>query len=183
MNTASAASNASPASRAAHRHDDPTGGRTWPLWGMALLAAGVLAAVAWQRMLPQPVPVETDSRLVAPARWERALHFEDRPNGDIAVLASPGRQEVARLQGEQGFARGALRMLAHARLRQGLGPQAPFLLTGHANGRLTLSDPATGERIALESFGPTNAGVFARLQDAGLAAPVASPAAPGSTTP
>jgi len=162
----------------AARSDDPTGGRTWPLWGMALVAVVALAAVAWQRSQAVPVRAETDARLVAAVTWERALNFEDRADGSIAVLASPGRVEVARLQGEQGFARGALRTLAHARLRQGQGPAQPFLLTGYANGRLTLSDPATGERIALESFGPTNAGVFARLRDAGAAALSNEPSKP-----
>jgi hypothetical protein len=44
-----------------------------------------------------------------------------------------------------------------------IGPQPPFELAARADGRLTLTDPATGARIDLESFGPTNAGVFARL--------------------
>ena len=41
------------------------------------------------------------------------------------------------------------------------------LLAAGTRDRVTLSDPATGERLDLESFGPTNAAVFARL----LAAP------------
>jgi hypothetical protein len=87
----------------AARADDPTGGRTWPLWGMALVAVATLGAVAWQRSQTVPVRAETDTRLVAAVTWQRALHFEDRADGSIAVLASPGRAEVARLQGEQGF--------------------------------------------------------------------------------
>ena len=158
---------AEPTSRA--RHEDPTGGRSWPLWGMALLALGSLGVVGWQRLTPEPVAAETDVRLTAPVLWQRTFHFEDRPDGSVAVLDGATRLEVSRLQGEQGFARGALRMLAHARLRHGLSPEQPFLLTGHTNGRLTLSDPATRERIDLESFGPTNAAVFARLRDAGSA--------------
>ncbi|MBC7781542.1 MAG: photosynthetic complex assembly protein PuhC, partial [Proteobacteria bacterium] len=43
-------------------------------------------------------------------------------------------------------------------------------LIGRADGRLTLADPATGQRIDLESFGPTNAAVFARLIVAGASA-------------
>lgn len=166
----------------AHTHtDDPTGGRTWPLWTLAWLAVGSLGLVGWQRQQVEPIVAETDSRLVAPVTWERALHFEDRADGSIAVLDNPGRREVARLQGEQGFARGALRTLAHARIRQGLGPAAPFVLTGYANARLTLSDPSTGTRINLESFGPSNVAVFARLRHAGLQAP--SPESPESRTP
>ena len=39
----------------------------------------------------------------------------------------------------------------------------PSELIGRADGRLTLEDPTTGRRVDLESFGPTNAGVFAQL--------------------
>ncbi len=158
----------------------------WPLWGLLALAAGSLALVAWQRQAPVPVmPAPTATE--APVAWQRALRFEDRPNGDVAVLDETGH-EVHRLQGEQGFARGTLRVLTQARQRRGLGPDQPFLLTGLANGRLTLSDPATGERIALESFGPTNAAVFARLRHAGLPAAATTPVAPspvdsGKTSP
>jgi putative photosynthetic complex assembly protein len=63
---------------------------------------------------------------------------------------------------------GALRALARERKIRGLDGSAPFLLIGRADGRLTLEDPATGQRIDLESFGPMHAGTFARL----LALPV-----------
>jgi putative photosynthetic complex assembly protein len=45
----------------------------------------------------------------------------------------------------------------------GVGAEQPFELILHADGRLTLHDPATGTKIALESFGSKNIGVFARL--------------------
>ena len=38
-----------------------------------------------------------------------------------------------------------------------------FQLVGRADGRLTLVDPGTQRRVDLESFGPTNAEVFAKL--------------------
>mgnify|MGYP006276983711 CR=1 FL=1 len=46
---------------------------------------------------------------------------------------------------------------------RGQGAEQPFQLIARADGRLTLADPVTGQRIDLESFGPANAGVFARL--------------------
>jgi putative photosynthetic complex assembly protein len=49
------------------------------------------------------------------------------------------------------------------RKRRGLGPEVPFRLTAHADGRLTLVDPATGRLVALEAFGADNAGAFAKL--------------------
>ncbi len=146
-------------------HPAPRPGLPWPVWAMLALAVATLAMVGWQR-LAGGLPAE-----VADITWQRALHFEDRPNGDVAVLDAQDRREVARFQGEQGFLRGALRTLSRERLRRGMGPSEPFVLSGHANGRLTLSDPVTGTRIPLESFGPSNVAVFAPLRDAGRTAP------------
>lgn len=142
-------------------HESPLGqGTPWPIWALGALLALTLAAVAWQSQVGGgPVKDETPS-----VQWQRSLRFEDRPNGDIGVLDAASQREVARFQGEQGFLRGSLRALARERQRRGLGPQAPFELTGHVDGRLTLRDTATGQRIALESFGPTNSAVFAQLQ-------------------
>jgi len=136
--------------------------RPWPLWlGLALVVL-IMVAVAWQRQ--QPVQPEAMGEL----KWQRLLRFEDRPGGDIAVIDASNQQEVALLQGEHGFARGALRTLARERLRRELGPQTPFELSAYVDGKLVLRDPATGERIHLESFGAGNAAVFAQLHRVGL---------------
>ena len=60
--------------------------------------------------------------------------------------------------------RGTLRTLSRERMRRGIGSGPAFELIGHTDGRLTLLDPATGARIDLESFGPTNMSAFAQLQ-------------------
>lgn len=93
----------------------------------------------------------------------RELRFEDRPDGSVVVIDAPTRTVIHTMTGENGFFRGALRGLARERKRNGLGPEPSFQLIGRADGRLTLIDPATGQRIDLESFGPTNAAVFARF--------------------
>ncbi len=100
----------------------------------------------------------------APVSWKRSLRFEDRPNGDVAVVDPDSQLEVTRFQGEQGFVRGTLRTLSRERMRRGIGSGPAFELIGHTDGRLTLLDPATGARIDLESFGPTNMSAFAQLQ-------------------
>jgi putative photosynthetic complex assembly protein len=53
--------------------------------------------------------------------------------------------------------------MARQRKLNGVGAAEPFELILHADGRLTLHDPATGTKIALESFGSRNIGVFAQL--------------------
>lgn len=99
----------------------------------------------------------------APAVATRLLRFEDGPDGSVAVIDATSGRTLDALRGEQGFVRGALRALTRERRMREIGPQPPFELAARADGRLTLTDPATGVRIDLESFGPTNAGVFARL--------------------
>ena len=93
----------------------------------------------------------------------RSLRFADLPDGGISVIDARSGQEVQRVHGEGGFLRGALRVMARERRMRELGPELAFELVGRADGRLTLLDPATGVRIDLESFGPTNAGAFVGL--------------------
>ena len=147
-----------------------------PLLGMALLIGLTILAVATIRLSG----VEVSSRSQAPVVAERTLRFEDMSDGGIRVLdvrrgADVG-ETAAVLQviepGSGGFLRGALRALVRERRSAGLGPETPFRLAAHADGRLTLEDPATGQRLDLESFGPTNAAVFAGL----LARPQPGPA-------
>ena len=150
--------------------DVPQGdSRRWMGWVLAVSVLLTLLGVGWVRAHGGLSPDDA-----GPARWQARLHFEDRPGGDIAVLDEAG-QQVARLSGEQGFVRTALRTLARERLRRGLGPEAPFELTAHLNGRLSLGDPATGVRLSLESFGPAQMAAFAQLQ------PAAAVTSPGTS--
>jgi len=56
-----------------------------------------------------------------------------------------------------------LRALSRERHARGIGSAPPFNLVARADGRITLMDPATGQRVDLESFGPTNTAEFARF--------------------
>lgn len=94
----------------------------------------------------------------------RELRFEDRSDGGIDILDARLNTRLGDVApGTNGFLRSTMRGLARERKRQGAGADMPFRLLGRADGRLTLEDPATGRRIDLESFGATNAAVFARL--------------------
>ena len=99
----------------------------------------------------------------AAAAFTRELRFEDRPDGSVAVVDARSGAVIDSVTGEAGFFRGTLRGLARERRRMGHGPEAAFQLIGRADGRLTLVDPATGQRVDLASFGPINAAVFARF--------------------
>jgi putative photosynthetic complex assembly protein len=128
--------------------------------GVMLLAMLVAVGLArWSGLDPRTPD--------AAVQWQRDLQFRDVAGGDIAVLDHRTGQQVASFTGEQGFLRSTLRALARERRRENLSADAPFLLIGRTNGRMTLQDPSTGQRIDLESFGPSNAAVFARLRLAG----------------
>jgi putative photosynthetic complex assembly protein len=98
----------------------------------------------------------------AQATAQRSLHFQDQPQGGIAIVDASSGATLETVYGEQGFLRGTLRAVVRERKLRGLVSDAPLQLIARADGRLTLSDPATGARIDLESFGSTNAAVFAR---------------------
>lgn len=139
--------------------ESPAANARLPFVGLAALVLATLGLVATARLGGVPVEARAD----APATAMRTLRFEDRPDGSLRITDAASGAAVGRIEGEAGFVRGTLRGLARERKRAGIGAEAPFTLTARNDGRLTLADPATGRRVDLESFGPTNAGAFARL--------------------
>ena len=61
----------------------------------------------------------------APTIAMRALRFEDRPDGSVAVIDARSGRQIERVQGEAGFLRGALRALARERQRATSAPARP----------------------------------------------------------
>lgn len=129
----------------------------------ALVGVGILLAVSLVAVTAVRVSGIDVRAPDAEAVVTRELRFEDTPDGSVAVIDARSGRIVESIAGEQGFLRGSLRAMARERRARGLGSELPFQLIGRKDGRLTLVDTATGGRIDLESFGPTNAGVFARL--------------------
>ena len=143
------------------QYSAPLGTSTpWQIWVIGAVLATTLAAVAWETHSSRGV-IASETPAIA---WQQTLRFEDRPSGAVAVLDAASGKEIAQFQGEQGFLRGTLRAMARERHSRGLGSEAPFLLMGHVDGRVTLRDTATGERLNLESFGPTNSAVYSQLR-------------------
>lgn len=134
-----------------------------------LVLAALVGAIGTARLAGVDI-AEPDAVTVV----ERTLRFVDRPDGGIAVMDARSGRTLDVMQGEQGFLRGTLRGMARERRRSGLDDSTPLSLLARADGRLTLVDPSTGRRIDLESFGPTNAAVFARW----IAPPTAQEARP-----
>jgi putative photosynthetic complex assembly protein len=94
---------------------------------------------------------------------QRSLVFQDHHDGGVRVVDGLTGKTLTVLHGEQGFVRGTLRALTRERYSRGIGSELPFELIARVDGRVTLFDPSTGQRVDLESFGPTNTGEFARF--------------------
>jgi putative photosynthetic complex assembly protein len=130
------------------------------LYGAAALVAFALTMATAAR-LSTPDPAQAQ---VARALVQRDLRFEDRSDGGVNVIDAGSKRVIEIVApGTNGFLRGALRGLARQRRLQGLGSEAPFRLTARSDGSLQLLDLATRQYIDLNSFGPTNSGVFAKL--------------------
>ena len=130
----------------------------WVLWTTACLLAFTLGAVALVR-----ITGNGPDQLAAASISERLLRFEDSVGGGVAVIDGETGKLLTTITGEQGFFRGAIRALARDRTARKIGSEQPFKLISRTDGRLTLFDPVSGQRIDLESFGPTNAAVFAQF--------------------
>ena len=126
------------------------------LLGFSLLSAGAARLTG----------VGTTAAPASPPVESRALRFEDRADGGVLVLLNEGghyREIDVLAPGTNGFVRSVLRGLVRERRARGIGSEPDFRLTRHADGRVSLRDPATGRSVDLDAFGPTNVAAFGRL--------------------
>ena len=100
---------------------------------------------------------QADASIVA----KKMLHFRDLPSGAVGVISADNGQMIAQVEGQAGFVRGILRALARDRRIRQISSDDAFELISRTDGRLTLIDLATNNRIDLESFGKDNAAEFA----------------------
>ena len=134
---------------------------TFPTW-VLYCAGGIIAFALISVGLVRITGNGPDQRAAAPT-VERSLRFEDQADHGVLVTDGAPGEKLTVLYGEQGFVRGVLRALTRERHSRGIGPVPPFKLIARVDGRVTLSDPATGERVDLDSFGPTNVAEFSRF--------------------
>jgi putative photosynthetic complex assembly protein len=131
-----------------------------PLVGAACLLTAILVATFAVTTTGVGRSHQADAPIVA----EAVIQFTDQSDGSITITDARDHHLIDVVApGSNGFLRGTLRGLARERKRERAGVLQPFVLTSHSDGRLTLLDPATQRRVDLESFGPTNEGVFVRL--------------------
>jgi putative photosynthetic complex assembly protein len=133
----------------------------FPQW-VLYCAAGIIAFSLISVGLVRITGNGPDQKAAAPT-VQRSLVFQDHHDGGVRVEDGVTGKTLAVLHGEQGFVRGTLRALTRERYSRGIGSELPFELIARVDGRVTLFDPSTGQRVDLESFGPTNTGEFARF--------------------
>ncbi len=130
--------------------------------GALLLASVIMVGLSQLTGLGQASAVTID------VSQRYALVFEDADDGNIVVRDPASGAVVHRFEGdiENGFVRVALRALIFDRKQAGIGPEVPFDLLETGGGRLFLSDPSTGEFVALGAFGGENGQRFVPLAEA-----------------
>lgn len=122
---------------------------------IALTAAfvGRTADVGTFRMADSPVVESRLLTILSPSIGHATV--KDAVTGDLLRVTSPGVEE--------GFVWGAVNGLSYGRKQVKAPDDAPYELARRADGRLTLTDLVTGQKVFLDSFGYGNAAAFARL--------------------
>ena len=132
----------------------------------ALLAAAAIFVVLSLAVSMNLIGTQTvDLSQQRTAVVTRPLIFRDGAGGAIAVYDQGASEPFVVLPREGNtFMASALRLMGQNReLRTKAGPEAPFTLTLWSDGKLSLSDTATGDTLELAAYGPTNAKTFAQL--------------------
>jgi putative photosynthetic complex assembly protein len=128
---------------------------SFPRW-ILYFSAGIMAFSLISVGLIRITGNGPDQRAAAPT-VQRSLVFQDQKDGGVRVQDGLTGETLTVLHGEQGFVRGSLRALSRERYSRGID------LIARVDGRVTLFDPSTGQRVDLESFGPTNTAEFSRF--------------------
>lgn len=103
---------------------------------------------------------------------EKLLKLSVESDGSVRARDAATDQEVAHLpQKNYGFIGVVLQGIRRERMRAGVAEDGPLHLTRHADGRLRIEDPSTGQAVGLGAFGHDNEQAFAVLIDAGRTTP------------
>ena len=129
-----------------------------PVKPIAIFLVLLLALVAWYQFTNS-----SNNVISRPQIDGVALRFEDKPNGDIAVVAHPSNVVVQTISGEAPFIRGVLRSLVRSRKQNQQGASEPFWLGHSSDGASSIEDRLTGARVELDAFGKTNLASFTQI--------------------
>lgn len=138
---------------------------------LILVALAVLVMLITAATLTARLTGYTASSIpVSAVIQRRDIGFRDLSGGEVLVYDWHSENELKRLAaGEGSFLRGVVRSLVRQRRGMSGDLAMPFLLTQHSDGRLVITDSATGESIDLIAFGKTNTAVFSDLLETSAA--------------
>ncbi|MET4101639.1 putative photosynthetic complex assembly protein [Roseovarius sp. MBR-78] len=124
------------------------------------LVLSVLALVSLAVYSGRPV---TSTPPKAEVMLERTVFLKGEMSGAATVLDANGTL-IARMSPEKGgFLAGVGRVLDRERTKHGVALTGPVIITGRADGRVSIHDPSTGWGADLMGFGQDNARAFVRL--------------------
>jgi putative photosynthetic complex assembly protein len=132
----------------------------WPLLGIggmvlsAILFAGTARYTEFGAARPaQPVIIASLD-----------LWFDPQADGTALVRNAADQSVLEKLPADgSGFIRGVMRALLRERKIHGKPADAPFRLVQQADFNIVIFDSATGTRMGLNGFGPTNVQAFGQL--------------------
>lgn len=136
-----------------------TGIHKLPLYGA--LAVVVLALLLVVGSVLSNGPVSGNAQATVE---ERSLYILDEENGELAVYDARTKESLGRFtKGEGAFVRISMRSLVRMRTLKELDLNLPFKLVKSENGDLRITDPASGENIRVNAFGPIAIESFAKF--------------------
>lgn len=132
---------------------------------IALIAGAVLAAAAFGAALLGRADIGALRVSESPTVESRSLVILENGVGASSVFDAQTGKLIRNttLGVEDGFVWGAVNGLSYGRKHVGGAADAPYTLARRADGKLTLTDTVTGQRVLLNSFGTSNAAAFERL--------------------
>lgn len=124
--------------------------------GSVLIATLLIVGwTVWTRPPPQPVTELPRASLT--------VRFEAQADGGLSVIdVARGREMDHLAPGENGFLTTLIRVVRRDIERTPETLSLPFRIEAWQDHRVTLTDSATGRRIDLIAFGPSNAEIFIR---------------------
>lgn len=130
------------------------------LRAMLILALSALALTTYAVVTDRPL---TGQPLAAPVSEERQIVLLSNGPDHVSVLTADGQVILENGAERSGFLVVIARAVARQRGQHGVALDAPLALRNHTNGRLSLTDPATGWSVELASFGAANRDAFGAL--------------------
>ena len=132
-------------------------------YAMGGLVLSALAIATYARVADVPLSATPPAAVVVQDR--AMILISDGVSGAVSVL-SPEGTVIAQLSSETGgFIAGVARVIDRERSRAGISANTPVIVARRENGRLDITDPATGWSADLMGFGADNARSFAKLLD------------------